>query len=272
MHRYDPKGNRWETVPTRTPAGLLGASAVTRRDGAIALLGGFNKPVFDRYMAEISSIDKASQPGRWEAVHRAFMSMPPQSYRWNRSVLLFHPRDTHWSVIGRSPFLPNAGAAVVAVGEDRVAIVGGEIKPGLRTDTAKIVDLSGDTAAWQSLAPLPPSPEGTPHEGLAGAYCGKIGDRVIVAGGTAFPGARAVAESGRWFAHEGLTKTWSRDVLALADGRWQRVGQLPEGLAYGASFSLPEGLLIVGGEDGAGNARRDTFLVPLEASQEAAGR
>ena len=265
VHCYDPASNKWETVPTRTPAGLLGASAVTRGDGAIALLGGFNKPLFDRYMSDISSIDKDSQPELWRDTQRAFMSMPPEAYQWNDRVLLYHPRGNDWSDIGRAPYLPNAGAAVIDLGNDTAAVIGGEVKPGLRTDMAKLVNLAGDGAVWQVLHPLPQSPEGIPHEGTAGAFCGKIGKRLILAGGTAFPGARAAAESGRWFAHEGLTKTWSRDVLALTDDGWQHIGHLPEGLAYGASFSLSEGLLIVGGEDEGGNARREVFLVALEA-------
>ncbi|WP_347313469.1 N-acetylneuraminate epimerase [Defluviimonas sp. SAOS-178_SWC] len=264
VHCYDPARDLWERIETATPAGLLGASAVTRRDGSIALFGGFNKALFDRYMSDIAAIDKDSEPDLWNSTQCAFMGMPPEAYRWNGRVLLFHPHSNEWSDLGRSPYLPNAGAALIELGEQRVALISGEVKPGLRTDMAKTVDLSGDTAVWQALPALPPGHGGSRQEGVAGAYSGRIGERLIVAGGAAFPGARDAADRGRWFAHEGLAKTWSRDVFAFAEGKWTFVGRLTEGLAYGASFSLPEGVLIVGGEDRKGNARSEVFLLSVE--------
>ena len=53
---------------------------------------------------------------------------------------------------------------------------------------------------------------------------------------------------------------------ALTDDGWKQAGALPQGLAYGASFSVPEGLLIVGSEDGEGNPRTDVFEVRWDGS------
>ncbi|SFD30299.1 mutatrotase, YjhT family, partial [Tropicimonas isoalkanivorans] len=150
------------------------------------------------------------------------------------------------------------------LGGDKIALINGEVKPGLRTDMAKTVDFSGEAAEWDQLPPLPSGHSGSRQEGVAGAYAGLVGDALIVAGGANFPGARDAADSGNWFAHDGLSKTWNSDVFMLADGQWTLIGQLPEGLAYGASFSLPEGVLIVGGEDGERNARTDVFLLSVE--------
>ena len=107
--------------------------------------------------------------------------------------------------------------------------------------------------------------------GLAGTaeqpieiYAADPYDPPVFAGGTAFPGARTAFSAGQMFAHEGLTKVWQRDVFAFRDAAWHRVGQLPDGLAYGASFSLPEGLLLVGGEDENGTARAETRLMTLD--------
>jgi N-acetylneuraminate epimerase len=36
---------------------------------------------------------------------------------------------------------------------------------------------------------------------------------------------------------------------------------MPEGMGYGASFSLEDGILLVGGEDGTGAARPDVRLM-----------
>ena len=112
-----------------------------------------------------------------------------------------------------------------------------------------------------------PAPAGEAvQEGVAGAYAAEVDGAVLVAGGANFPGARANSEAGRWFAHEGLTKTWRSEVYALTGEGWEQVGRLPQGLAYGASFSVPEGLLVVGGEDGEGNARTEVFELKWDGS------
>jgi N-acetylneuraminate epimerase len=263
VHCYDPAQDRWHRLPTRTPAGLLGASALARADGTIAIFGGYSKPVFDGFMADLAALERAGDAaGRARAVD-AFMAMPPEAYRWNPLVLLFDPAGNRWSDLGAAPHLPNTGAALVDLGGDRAMLVGGEVKPGLRTDRAQAVDLSGAAAVWQDLPPLPAGHGGAPQEGLAGAFAGMAGDTLILAGGTSFPGARAAAAAGRAHAHKGLAKCWHGDIFTFARGRWRRAGRLPEGRAHGAGFGLPDGLLLVGGEDAAGRARADVTLLPV---------
>lgn len=82
-----------------------------------------------------------------------------------------------------------------------------------------------------------------------------------MAGGTNFVGARANAASGKWYAHEGFVKGWRTEVYAPGESGWSIAGQLPHGLGYGASFSLTEGVLIVGGEDGQGASRAEVFCL-----------
>ena len=45
------------------------------------------------------------------------------------------------------------------------------------------------------------------------------------------------------------------------DGAWKVSGDLPDGLAYGASFVTDIGILAVGGEDNERAARTDAFLM-----------
>lgn len=124
--------------------------------------------------------------------------------------------------------------------------------------------IDGDAADWTDAAPVPAPAGGDVQEGLAGAFAGLVGGDVIVAGGANFPGARAAADVGQWYAHDGLSKHWASEVFRLEDGAWAQIGELPEGLAYGASFAVDDGLLIVGGEDEAKTARTDVFLISLE--------
>ncbi len=265
VYRYDPASNSWSQLATTAPAGLLGASAAALTDGTIAIFGGYNKALFDSYLADITAIDRDTEPERWSQTVQDFMGMEPEAYRWNDLVLIYDPVANIWSTRGRNPDLPNTGAALVEIASDSFLLANGEIKPGLRTDVVKQVDLAKPEARWTHLPPLPSGDASIRQEGVAGAFAGRIGESVIIAGGANFTGARAAADSGRWFAHEGLPKSWASDIFQYRNGTWSHAGVLPQGLAYGASLTLPEGILLIGGEDNTQAARREVSLLTLAA-------
>ena len=91
------------------------------------------------------------------------------------------------------------------------------------------------------LPPLPAEVEGGTSLGFAGMMGGAINDVIIAAGGANFPDGLP------W---QGGKKIYSDKIYILKDGQW-RVSKkrLPSPLAYGASVSIPEGVLIIGGED-----------------------
>ncbi|WP_262299391.1 N-acetylneuraminate epimerase [Microvirga sesbaniae] len=261
VYRYDPASDKWASVDTKTPVGLSGARAFSIPDGRIAIVGGYNKDLFDKYLADVSSTDKERNPQEYGRLVSSYMSMQPRAYRWNDKLLAFDPVGRRWSELGDNPFLPNCDSGLVQTGEGAFLIISGEIKPGLRTPNTKAIKITGDKVEWEQLPDLPaPSPD-VLQEGIAGPYAGAVGGNVLVAGGANFTGARARAETGSWFAHEGLTKAWRKEIYVWDGAVWTQVGQLPIGLAYGAAFNTPDGVLIVGGEDERGTARSDAFLL-----------
>lgn len=265
VHAYDPAADRWTRLDTETPAGLLGASAHALDDDRIAFFGGYNKGLFDAYLRGLHAIDTEAEPLRHQALVDRYMGMQPADYRWNDRVLGYTISANRWSDLGHNPWATTGSARVAGAGG--ITLIHGEIKPGLRTPDARHVTLAGGTPEWSALAPLP-APEGeVRQEGLAGAFAGHSNGVLLVAGGVNFPGAGANADAGRWFAHKGLVKTWRRDIYALAGGKWRLAGQLPHGLAHGASFTTGEGLVIAGGEDGTMAARAEVHLIRWDGTQ-----
>ena len=206
IYNYDPATDNWHSLDATTPIGLSGARAISLSDGRIAVVGGYSKELFDKYMADVSAIDKEKSPSDFEALVASYMSMEPKSYRWNSKVLAFDPRAKRWTDLGENPFLPNCDAAVVPVDQSTFLLISGEIKPGLRTPNVKTIAFADDGIEWRQLSDLPKPSGDALQEGVAGAYAGSVGDAVLVAGGANFRGARARAEAGRWFAHEGLAR------------------------------------------------------------------
>ena len=80
------------------------------------------------------------------------------------------------------------------------------------------------------------------RKGVSAVYAGRLGERLVVAGGCNFPGVPAA---------EGGKKTYYNDVYALRldapDRGWERVGRLPEAAAYGVALPTDSGVALIGG-------------------------
>ena len=100
---------------------------------------------------------------------------------------------------------------------------------------------------WRDLPELPNA------AGLGGHFVGTHGGALIVAGGANFPAGMP------W---EGGEKRWYDDIYVLEspDSMWRTGFKLPHPLAYGGSVSTDEGLLLIGGSDGA-VTYRDVILL-----------
>lgn len=264
VYRFDAKTNQWEQVKTKTPVGLLGAASFSPDNQQILFFGGYNKAYFDQYLSDINTTDRKTNPTGWQEIVDNYMGMKPLDYKWNRQVLSFNPKNGSWNEIGQSPYLPNCGTALVAEGES-ATLVSGEIKPGLRTAEVKQYRFGG-AQPWSSMHELPAPEAGTVQEGVAGAFAGKSNGALIVAGGANFHGAKAAFESGKMFAHEGLSKAYNPEIYVQKNELWARVNNLPEGLAYGASFTTDDGVLIAGGEKADRSASNKVYLLEWNGS------
>ncbi len=103
---------------------------------------------------------------------------------------------------------------------------------------------------WKKLADLPDA------EGWAGSYAGVCGGALVVCGGANFP------EKPLW---EGGPKRWTDRVFVMPAGSagWQDATPLPKPLGYGATATLPQGMMLIGGSN-AGGAVADCYLLADE--------
>jgi solute:Na+ symporter, SSS family len=101
---------------------------------------------------------------------------------------------------------------------------------------------------WEKIAELPPIHGMAKHPGLAGAYAGVHQGALIIAGGTNYPVGKP------W---NGARRSWWPDIYVLERTQapdfssiytWVPAqSELTEPLAYGASVSIPDGVLCMGG-------------------------
>ena len=85
---------------------------------------------------------------------------------------------------------------------------------------------------------LPPIPDAAYAKGVSAPFCGVLDGTLIVAGGANFPEKSLL---------EGGPKRVYKDIWALKADGWERIGELPDSTAYGATFSLPGRLILAGG-------------------------
>ncbi len=111
-----------------------------------------------------------------------------------------------------------------------------------------------NSAAFHPLTQLA-APAG---DGLSGTFAGTSGDAIIVAGGCNFPDEPV---------YEGGAKRYYADIHVnlhpLDGGEWQRMGELPAAVAYGASVTVPEGVVCIGGLEASGTSSRKVTLLSL---------
>ncbi len=120
---YDPATGEWtETAPAKDndgyARGLGGGVATTLADGKILAACGVNPEIF------LDAIRKTPE---------GYLSHEPEWYRFNPAVLIYDPESDSWTEVIRTSDASRAGAAIVELPENGIYLLGGEIKPRIRT-------------------------------------------------------------------------------------------------------------------------------------------
>ncbi|WP_428773886.1 YjhT family mutarotase [Vibrio sp.] len=256
-YQFDSLENRWTQLEGGLPIGLLGASCCCLTSGELVFFGGYRKETFDDFVAELSAIDAQSEPEKHQQLLTHFMSQQVDAYGWNQDFWTFTPADNRWSIVGRNAFPANCGAGVAQDG-DRITLIEGEIKPGLRSLQTKQFELAGSVVTKGVLCPSIVDVD-SEHEGLAGHFVATFQNQVYVVGGAYFIGSQKNFRNGRLYSHQGLTKHYSNKVWKYDGSGWTFAGVFGEALAYGLSVSLEQRMYIIGGENCSGEAQTRCF-------------
>ena len=117
---YNAGCGTWTALPVPTDAlgeevFTGGATAITTPQKGVVVVGGVNKDVF------LAAINKLPE---------GYLLHEPEWYRFNSRVLCY--RDGTWTQLLQHPSVARAGCAL-AYWDGWVYVVGGELKPGIRT-------------------------------------------------------------------------------------------------------------------------------------------
>ena len=121
--KYDIKNNKWEKITGPVDKegkeiSVGGGASTILPDGKIVVIGGVNKNIFLEALKN-QTPDYLSHPVDW--------------YNFNPNVFVFNPRIDAWSIDRELKTTARAGAGLVSNEDGEIFVVGGEIKPRIRT-------------------------------------------------------------------------------------------------------------------------------------------
>ncbi|MGR6981153.1 N-acetylneuraminate epimerase [Testudinibacter sp. P27/CKL/0425] len=251
-YAYNPADNTWTKLQTRSPRAAVGASAAATKD-KVYFVGGINQEIWNGLFQDIAAA--GGDKDKEKNIFDPYFNLRAQDFFFSSEVVSYEPATNTWRNEGYFPYSGRAGAAV-AIKDNKLLVVNGEIKAGLRTDTTEIGTIGKDGITWKQLGKLPAQKGYKQQEGIAGAMGGYTNGNYIVTGGANFPGARENYANGIMDAHRtgGLKKTHHSDVYALdsAKGSWKIIGNLPANIGYGVAVSYDNKVLLIGGETDGG--------------------
>lgn len=148
---YQYHDGAWHDLPL--PEGLdgvtFGGGSITRlSDGTFVLGGGVHSERFVPALQRGQAMARARAEGDTHALdslqaeHRRYLMHPEEWYHFTPTAWRFTPRaDSPWSVWGTHPDLARADAVWLTHPDEEGAIivVGGELKPGIRTPSIRLV-------------------------------------------------------------------------------------------------------------------------------------
>lgn len=117
---------------------FTGGCCVALGDSSLLFIGGVN---YDRFLAAVDrprQLAAARASGNrlledsLQAEAKAYMHHPVEWYRFNTSLLHYNTYTKEWTSLGEYEPLARAGAGAI-MDTDRLIIINGELKPGIRT-------------------------------------------------------------------------------------------------------------------------------------------
>lgn len=154
VYQYDPGMNSWSvltTLPNSTtedkPLAMVGGFSVAMNDSILLIGGGVNRTKFIDALDVNRQIVLAKNAKNENLVDSLinnktnYLLHPVEWYQFNPDVYVYNLKDNQWYLLGTFPQAARAGAGAVTDGSS-LFVIGGELKPGIRTDEVNQITLT----------------------------------------------------------------------------------------------------------------------------------
>ena len=142
--------NVWSGLSTPISAAgnevsLGGGTVVSFTNDCFLALGGVDKKVFLKALKREELLKNCSDEFVIDSLKnegRTYMVQEPAWYQFNSHLMLYNAADDEWHDLGSDSSLARAGAIAVKVRPNEIYLLGGELKPGIRTPTCISITLT----------------------------------------------------------------------------------------------------------------------------------
>lgn len=132
---YDFQTQKWRQTSPMQIAGkkiaLVGATSIKSGSQFVVSIGGVNQQIFEKAIQGSAGED--------------YLLHAPEWYKFRTSLLIYNTITDTWIEEGQSPLLARAGASLVAH-DGAWALIGGELKPGVRAVEVTQIQLKTRTS------------------------------------------------------------------------------------------------------------------------------
>ncbi len=149
---FNPQTNSWDSISSLpklndgTLRTLTGGCAVAYGDSALLFAGGVNYTIFRDAISRERNKKEAKAKGDTLLLNQlineglTYMFHPVLWYKFNQDFLCFNTYTGLWTNLGSFEQLSRAGAILVVYNKN-ILILGGELKPGIRTQKVNLFQL-----------------------------------------------------------------------------------------------------------------------------------
>lgn len=142
--------NEWTSLSTPVSSAgneisFGGGTVVSLTNDSFLALGGVNKKVFLKALKREELLKNCSDEFVIDSLKnegRLYMTQEPAWYQFNSHIMLYNAKDDEWHDLGSDSHLARAGAIAVKVKDNEIYLLGGELKPGIRTPTCISITLT----------------------------------------------------------------------------------------------------------------------------------
>lgn len=150
--RYNPQKKQWDTI-SEINAGnnaiktLVGAAGVPYKADQILFMGGVNYNLFSSALKRIKKTKEAQESGdtvladSLKLIGKEYMSQEIGWYKFETELMSLDLKTNNWETLGEFPQLARAGAGV-AIWKNKIYIICGELKPGIRTAEVNCITIN----------------------------------------------------------------------------------------------------------------------------------
>lgn len=149
--KFDFEKSQWEKYDkimpqADSPTTFIGSGSVNLDSDRTLFAGGVNYERFSSALQRIKKTKDADKAGNTNLVdslkkaEKKYMSQTSEWYRFQPSLITYDCSKKQWKTIGKSTRLARAGAGICLWG-NKLYVIGGELKPGIRTEEASCFDL-----------------------------------------------------------------------------------------------------------------------------------